>query len=290
MTTLDTQKSAARTCLACGEDTAAQMRRCQHCEEPLPAQYFRTCPACGESTPAAGPRCQHCEEPLPGLSPRATANRPVLPQVFAAFALIVGTVSCAGHLTFLLVLQRLADLISPIEQRAIAMPVANRAVAFWDLFVGAFEVSLLVKAAVAGLLVVVSWGLWLRRWWARRVALLWCALVAFTFVVDFVAVSQVESAIARTEMDALRDVMSMASGHIATVASARYASIVDRGASLVMPWFCDHVLYSSNVQVSGLLDTGLVYYLLSVVWFPGFCLLVFGRPSARAYFSSRTAR
>jgi hypothetical protein len=79
----------------------------------------------------------------------------------------------------------------------------------------------------------------------------------------------------------------MASVRVGTGTSATYASMVDWGTSMVAPWVRDHLLYASNMQLSGMLDTGLIYYLLSVAWFPGFCLVMFSRPSARQYFVSR---
>jgi hypothetical protein len=79
----------------------------------------------------------------------------------------------------------------------------------------------------------------------------------------------------------------MASGRLGIGSSAMSASIFDWGASLALPWMRDRLLYSSNMQLSGMIDTGLIYYLLSVAWFPAFCLLVFGRAGAQRYFVSR---
>lgn len=210
-----------------------------------------------------------------------------MPRVFAAVALVVGIVGGIAHLACWLSLQEISDWLTPYRDRTAAMPGVHSAWKFYEALIGAMTIALLAKMVAAGLLVTVSWGLWYRRWWARRVVLAWSLLMLFTFVLDFALLGQVTAAIADAEAGALRELLGSISHHVATIPAGMASTLTDWAVSMASA----RVFSDGDAQFAGVLNAGLLYYYCApMIWFPALCAFLFGRPSAHRYFEPRPRR
>jgi hypothetical protein len=288
---------------------------------PLPAETrnVRTCPACSEEILAVARKCKHCEtlfDPFAPPSRRATSaptaqtpvgvvlaaglssstapqaiareDRAVLPRMFASFGALIAIAAGGMHYLAWQSLQELTLHIARHHGEPLPLvPIAasERAWRFYDLVTGAATDWLLSGAIAAGLLMVVSWGLWHHRWWAPRVTLLWSVLVACMLVNDYLLTQQVEDALLSAEVDAIRALVEQ-TGDLIGVRKEALASI----PPVLIPWMDRMFLAVLNAKLDFAFGWALESYVFAVAWFPAAIALLFCRPGARRYFKQRADR
>jgi len=153
-----------------------------------PSEPPPVCQSCGAQVDLGSHCCWNCGS---AKAPEATAAQsrvqevildppagsPWVPRTFAAFALVVASVGGLIHLTGWLERGTVDGRNLPIWN----LPGAASALLFVDALTDFLFTILFAGTALGALLVVVSWGLWCRRWWARRAVLGWCGLVVLVF-------------------------------------------------------------------------------------------------------------
>jgi hypothetical protein len=171
-----------------------------------------------------------------------------------------------------------------VESRGLPIwniPGSDSAWIFLDACVDWLSTILLAGAVLGGLLIVVSWALWRRVWWARRAVLGWCGLVVVAFALHALLGLRMMSAFASSEEAFLRRLAQALSSSLGPLQGLLLGpvlnSVIHNPTMLAMQTGLDSALWSV-----------LIDYFVFVGWFPALAAIIFGRPAAKRYFATRS--
>jgi hypothetical protein len=289
------------TCPACGEEILAVARKCKHCETLFGGHVSSSASGGSGAHPSASargvPSVRAAHAPIrvtrptaqspASRAPRAVtrSDRGLLPRMFASLAALIAIAAAGVHYRAWQGLQVLTQLVA--RHRGEALPLipseaSERAWKLYDSMAGAAASCLLFGTIVAGLLVIVSWGLWHRSWWAPRVILLWSSLVGCMLVSDYMMTQQVEDELLCAEDDAMRALVERTSDWL----GLRHEALAS-AAPVLVPWVDRIFLAALNAKMDFAFGWALRSYAFVVAWFPAAIALIFCRPGARRYFGER---
>jgi hypothetical protein len=206
-----------------------------------------------------------------------------VPKLFAAFAMMICFTASPIHWAGWGGISRW-----PEETAGYRAFLPTSVWSFMDGLVDTVAQAHLCGALASSLLVVVGWGLWYRRWWARRAVLGWCALVASVLCVDYLLVLDMVDQTHVFALDTLQ-----AANHSLT---SRLAQVLNQAesmgllASLVLQPLAMVQQSAVDVAVSEMeagARTLWFYYASLVAWFPLLLVLAFGPRSACKFFDPR---
>jgi hypothetical protein len=155
-----------------------------------------------------------------------------------------------------------------------SVPGSESAWIFIDAFEEFYRTALYAGVVLGGLLVLVSWGIWRRRWWARRAVLGWCALVIVAFGLDVVMAARAVTAAAKAETEFALRLLS----HFPALALLRRPLVNLATILFALP---------TQTTLTELFTLFLSVYFVVVGCFPALAAVIFGRPGARKYFKAR---